>query len=297
MTDSAIYEKIRSRLSNDFILTFVYNDITYKTKFSISNNDNVTIISHNKCINIVLENGEFRGFIEADSEMNQCFEPRLITNSRNKPREKRTTSGDVLQILKTKLALCFPTNIPITLFDDAKRKVETETDEPIYIYISPFNILRGDDAYYEKFGYVSDTINIIKKDIQSFLWKDIVDEGISIMHHYTNWKNGTEGVETKYGDNIKLIDIMKGITWDDEVNFLKEWKVPLSREILRFYVWAKNKDSNVLDNINIFTLNKDDPRWKASEKKLVFKSFEPVLSGGKRKTRRRKYTKKRRDFR
>jgi hypothetical protein len=153
------------------------------------------------------DKGEFIGFIEANSAEKKCFDPILITDPRDAP-EPRTTAADVLQILKTKLGLLFPTDTPITIFDGA-HKPETSS-ETAPTMISPFHVLRGGDAFYEKYGYVSTTINDLKHKLTTFTWGSCTEEAKKIVRDCTG---------KDYDPLMLLMDIMKTINWEMETAF------------------------------------------------------------------------------
>ena len=112
-----------------FLLKFTYNEKEYTTQFEAKHTDNELEIK-NPCVNMLFEyknpNGvsAFVGGIESNSKEKKCFSPMLVTNARTDAKNKvgkRTTAADVLQILKSKLALAFPVNAPVTLNDGAQK--------------------------------------------------------------------------------------------------------------------------------------------------------------------------------
>ena len=263
-----------------FLLEFSYNGRDYKTKFTASHNENQLEVA-NACVNMTYEyivDGKpkhaFIGEIQANSTERSCFEPMLVTNARNKP-GKRTTAADVLQILKTKLALLFPTSTPITINDGARNDMTM---------ISPFHIMRGGDAFYEKYGYVSPAITELKELVKEFTWAECNEEQRSMIKDCTKAED--------YPPEMKLVDIMKTITWEKETKYNTVNERSLSYRIFRWFALIRKQYSFEQTNqfavgtIWEYTLDKDDPRWKRSEADLVFTKFREITAGGKRRTRR-----------
>jgi hypothetical protein len=232
-------------------------------------------------------NGEkrnkFLGRISSDSV---CFKPILKTDDRNKP-GKRTTTADVLQILKTKLGLAFPTasDYPITITDGAINS---------RILISPYHILRGGDAFYEKYGYRSDPITYFKEKIKTFTWSDCNDEITKVIADCTG---GSDWPPEKL-----LMDIMKTISWDAEEAYnnvkgpapKEDYIHPsLSYRVFRHFATIaggipfEETDQFKTDTIWEFTLIRDSAEWRRSNSELVFTNFVPKHAGGYRGKRRR----------
>jgi len=264
-----ISEQIRAFITpkfekKSFKLKFHYNEIDYETIFIVKHTD-IEIELKNNCVDVSYnyESKFFNGYIEADSETKKCFNPILITNARNKA-GKRTTAADVLLIFNTKLGLTLPFEIPITLFDGAQKD---------NIMIAPFNILRGGDAFYEKYGYKSDIINHIKEQIKLFQWKDLTDEQKTIISKVTH---------TNYDDNEFLVDIMKTISWNREKEYLQENEDnKLSYRVLRLFapkfgLTIEDMSQYSIHSIWKFTLDETDPRWIESNSSLIFTGFEVI---------------------
>jgi len=322
MADTAISEAIRAYLTpkiaekpkHGFHLEFVYNGIGYSTYFSALHNDEEISIS-NGCLDMTFEylykgekRNKFVGRIGSDSAKLKCFEPVLTTNARNKPVEgregregrKRTTAADVLQILKTKLGLAFPTasDYPITINDGAINS---------RILISPFHLLRGGDAFYEKYGYESAVISSLKEKIQTFPWSACNDEIRSVITDCTGGK--------EHSGKTLLMDIMRGISWDEEKAYNNvKGKVPdndepdyihpsLSYRVFRHFATIaggipfEKTDQFKTDTIWEFVLNRNSEAWRRCEAELVFTNFMPKHAGGSRKRRQHRKQKQTRSIR
>jgi hypothetical protein len=282
MADAEIGSQIRSFLveqkSQPFALEFMYNNRLYKTVMDASHNLDQIYVS-NKCVGMEYDKGAFIGFIEANSEEKKCFDPILVTDPRGAP-EPRTTAADVLQILKTKLGLLFPTDTPITIFDGA-HKPETSS-ETAPTMISPFHVLRGGDAFYEKYGYVSPVINDLKHKLTTFTWGSCTEEAKKIIRDCT---------DKDYDPSMPLMEIMKTISWDVEVAFNNRSPRSLSYVVFRQFALQEGIPLDATNQWSLFsiwkfTLNRADPRWQRAETSLVFTKFTPLAPGGRRKTRK-----------
>jgi hypothetical protein len=263
---------------NKFELEFTYNGRDYKTQFT-AEHDDMKLEVQNACINMTCEYtvNAFIGEIQADNKERACFTPMLTTNARNKP-GKRTTAADVLQILKSKLALLFPTSSSVQINDGARNDMTM---------ISPFHILRGGDAFYEKYGYSSPAISELKKLIPEFVWSDCNEKIRSIIRDCT-------GVE-EYPAKMPLMDVMKTISWEKETKFNTENERSLSYRVFRWFALLtkgytfEQTNQFAVGTIWEFTLDTADRRWKQAATDLVFTGFREIREGGmrrKRKTRK-----------
>jgi hypothetical protein len=229
---------------------------------------------------------KFIGRISSDSDKLKCFDPILIKDKPDNP-GKRTKTPDVLQILKTKLGLAFhiASDYPITINDGAQKS---------RIMISPFHILRGGDAFYEKYGYRSDPITYFKEKIKTFTWSDCNDEITKVIADCTG---GSDWPPEKL-----LMDIMKTISWDAEEAYnnvkgpvpKEEYIHPsLSYRVFRHFATIaggipfEKTDQFITDTIWEFTLIRESPEWRRSKTELVFTKFVPKHGGGYRGKRRR----------
>ena len=255
-------------------LKFNYNGKSYTTVFTVYHTKEELYVG-NKCLNIDIDFSyyfeyvyktnnffPFGGEIKSNIGNEPCFTPRLVTDSRSIKTIKRTTSVDVLQILKTKLALAFP--IPylhININDDAKKDG---------IKISTFNLMRGGDAIYEKYGYKSRTsMAYLKEAIKSVTWDhEFVNTQKSLISSCTGRDN--------YGPDECIIDILKTVSWDDEK------RCQISSKLFEYFFDKFNTTDDVYDDIWIFTLDQNDERWIHSNNELLFTEFTELIEGGRR---------------
>ena len=282
MADTAIVGQIREFLTPMFekqtcILKFTYNDRLYTTKFTAAHTP-VKIQLANDCVNVSydLVRHEWKGGILADSPERACFDPILTTNARTKV-GKRTTSADVLQILKSKLCLACPVEDPVMIIDQANTPTTM---------ISPFHILRGGDAFYEKYGYHSEAIGKLKEGLQTFTWSDCSPEMKTVIQEFPGMG--------EFPPSRLLTDIMKGVSWEQESDFNGARGSAWSADLLELYAMnTKGYTKEQMDQFSPvtlwkYTLNQEDARWIAANVSMVFTEFTVVASGGSRTRRKRR---------
>lgn len=153
--------------------------------------------------------------------------------------------------------------------------------------ISPFHVLRGGDAFYEKYGYVSTTINDLKHKLTTFTWGSCTEEAKKIVRDCTG---------KDYDPSILLMEIMKTINWGTEMAFNNRSPRSLSYVVFRQFALQQGIPLDVTNQWSLFsiwkfTLNRADPRWQRAEASPVFTKFAPlaltpVVPGGRRKTRK-----------
>lgn len=228
-------------------------------------------------------------YIKANSTENGCFTPVLKTNKSNTNASLHYTATDVLQILKTKLCLLIPTKYPITLNDMARVDA---------VLISSFRILHRQPALYEKYGYISPNLNVLRKVLETIRIRDIEDRTMPELG--LSFKALLEElVKREIHSDEKLLDVYSSVTFEDENKFNKEHQIyseslVFSYQILNIIINIKD-----LDDWTVFTLNPVSEAWRTSDAKLQFTDFKEVSEesttsggGGRRirsRTRRRNY--------
>lgn len=276
--------------SQSFHLTFSYNGIDYRTVFHASHTfeeGQEVIEVDNGCVNMTFGftldltekvfHRDFVGGIQAENgvlgwidleEKKACFQPKLTTDPRTKA-GKRTTAGDVLQTLKTKLARAFPVDgTPVRLIDGIRKEPGSSSGSPTMI--SPFHLVRGGNAYYERFGYRSEQINRLKESIVT--WAECTQPMKDIIQDCT---------KKEYADTQLLTDIMNEISWEDEVAYNETHRPSLSSTVFREFALTKGiseEESSQWRFYNIWTfeLDADSSDWKGYDADLVFTSFTPI---------------------
>lgn len=259
--DAEIIEKLKGIFKDRFHgekackLSFTYNHKRYDFSFTTSNNTHGVSLN-NPCIEIhkTITYG-FDSSISANSESKKCFDPVLVTNARTKP-EPRTKNLDVLQVLKTKLALCFPPKgPPINLFDAARSDT---------VMLSPFSLLRGGPGVYEKYGYTSKEVESLKDFLLHAEWRDLDRASQKLV----------EAIYDEYLPKEQLlqedliVDIMKRVTFDME----NETNSKVSEKLYEWYMGELG-----VPIVSIFyELDADSKEWKEWSAKLVFRELEVV---------------------
>jgi hypothetical protein len=291
MADAGIVAQIRAFLTPEFsnksfTLRFTYNDVMYTTSFKASHaGDTITI--DQGCVTMTLEPAGFVGQIQANSTEKGCFSPTLVSDPRTKV-GKRTTSADVLQILKTKLGLAFPTDTEITIYDGARIVETLEDGSPTMI--SPFHLLRGGPAFYEKYGYSSPIINDLKVKLETFTWSECTEDAKSVI---------LDCRPETHLDGELLTDIMKKISWEDEVAFNNRQERSLSYRVFRQFALKRGvplEDSNQFAPSPVwkFSLDKESPKWIQCDKDLQYVSFMDTTNSSHSTRRRKKRARSRR---
>jgi hypothetical protein len=269
--DTEITEKLTALFETEYTTTkltlkFVYNTKEYSITFD-SDSDSHVVRVINTCLHIgyFKKDTKFSSAIETNSPKKKCFEPILKTNSRNAP-EPRTKNIDVLQVLKTKIALCLPNNdTPIRLFDSAR------SDN---VALSPFSILRGDDGVYEKYGYYSEDIDAIKDVIRATKWKNIAGSKKD-KEEMPVWATIYGGIqmfiESTYEENslgellpdTPLTSIMQKISFEIENTGTASG---VSEQLFEFIAERMGIDTSYIE----YLLNPRSQAWRSWNQKLRF---------------------------
>ena len=97
--------------------------------------------------------------------------------------------------------------------------------------------------------------------------------------------------KTSYENDVLLTDIMKAISWEDEVAYNETHERSLSSTVFREYalfqgISMEQSHQWSFNNIWTFTLNPESEEWKKHDAALIFISFTPSASGGRRKFRK-----------
>ena len=293
--DAEIQERIRALFSQppfsgsqSIHLFFTYKGHPFNTVFTLTNSEEVITFT-NSCIKVYLDrsDSELSTSISKDDEDPSCFTPRLVSSG-----DIKTT--DVLQVLKTRLSLLFPIEEPHTISNVMSLDIATVEDVGD-ISVSVNRILRGQDAYYEKYGYESARITPIKEWIRSLSWESVPSEVKDLI---------LPRLSDPIEPGAKFVEVMKEIPIEED---LDEEGISLS-----FMIWGAlvpwgfeeyKEDKTHLfpqgspDCVWTFTLNSESEAWKAWSQTIQFTDLvllpDPLASenknkkGGRRKTRRK----------
>jgi len=262
-----------------FKLSFTFDKKEYTTMFSVliyPNSPKIKIL--NNCLKIYIRPDILEGSeISSNRGEESCFEPRLVSDRRNKP-GLRVSSTDILQTLKTKLAFCLSPGIDsIPLIDKARiGRIE----------ISKFNILRGKPAIYEKYGYHSESMDIVRGVINGLTWGTLGDNMKQIILDAINKSIIFEPRPLPFEPDTPLTDIMKMISLESE-NTYTYYTNPSSIIFNSIFMNIEH-DEDYEEAMHTYILKKEDPIWKSWDSRLLFTGFEIITSAGSRSRTQRK---------
>ena len=306
-------------------LTFTFNGEEYHITFN-SSRTKYGYALESGCIDVYYEKNRknprepkrITGGIHANIGNPACFTPRLESHRNNKNSSK-ARSTDVLQTLKTKLSLLLIRadneysggdsaaaagaaeggggSAEASAAEPAEMPVVELTDVAIKdgISISKFKLLRGGDALYEKYGYVSPLLNKIMP-----LYKELTF-GEFFRNIYSRSKSAEltwqEIIRLKLisreelAEDVKFFTLMNKISWEMEKNNIIETQristvlfgVIAQYLLGKIHIIAKTQD------IFTFTLDPDSAAWKTYNSMLVFTGIDipPPAEGGRRRKRGR----------
>jgi len=267
-------------------LFFTYKGHPFNTVFTLSNTEELITFT-NHCIKVYFNRAgpELSTSISKNDEDPACFTPRLVSSG-----DIKTT--DVLQVLKTRLSLLFPTEDPHTISNVMSLDIATIEDVG-NISLSVNRILRGQDAYYEKYGYESARITPIKLWIRSLSWESVPSEVKDLI---------LPRVSDPIEPGATFVEVMKKIPIEED---LDEEGISLS-----FMIWGAlvpwgfeeyKEDKTHLfpqgspDCVWTFTLNPESEAWTAWSQTIQFTDLvllpdslvAPGKNARKRRTRRK----------
>jgi hypothetical protein len=229
---------------------FAYHNKAYSLNF-ISNSNKHIVKLYNECVNLVYdkESEKVSSMISANSAEKKCFEPILLTNARNKPGH-RIKNIDVLQVLKSKLALCLPTEgRKLQLYDTAQSGV---------VGLSSFSIMRGGDGVYEKYGYSSEPINEFKKKIPKLRFDQLK----------TSIQKDIERVYLEYLPEEPLLYNGSVMEILQKIPFEVENKTIVSEKVFNWMIEDAGYENQ--DKVVTYYLDTESAAWKQWNKKLLF---------------------------
>jgi hypothetical protein len=267
---------IKSKKQGKIKIDFESGSKKLSTVFDIKVNSPYFSIINN-CIGIdILDNSnEITSYIHKNSYKIPCFTPRLESNSYNINTSIRRTSTDILQVLKSKLILCIPGIENVHLIDEARINK---------IYISNYNILRGKNGIYEKYGYKSKLFNKLKEVIKTLKWRDI-----NTVEFFYSYKAGSrnivklidyfEQIGKKVNEDDSIINIMKTIPFEED-NIHN-----ITSHVISAIIMLINID---IDETRSFILDTTSDEWKKWNSEFKITNFEVLKQGGYRKTKKNK---------
>lgn len=307
MGDEGVQEQIRSqflRLFNEtgdqnFRLVFQIAGREYSAKLHVSVSVQPTYfifdINIGSCLKSTVsfpKNGSpgyFDSSIELNTPQKACFAPTLVGNRENPNISLRYTNTDVLQILKTKLTylMPLPKNFQMRIADHAVSN---------YVCITDFNILRGKDPFYKKYGYVYQRIGELQEFVRGVKWKDIMEKDYPKVREpfYIVFKRIT-GID--YDPNDSIETVMKTISFEKESSFnlalIKEYE----RHILKVSIktsdiYISTAVLNVISRLEGYPKglpsilqepyhDPTSPEWIAASARIQLMNFEDIVNNPK----------------
>lgn len=271
------------------ILTFTIGGKTYSTPCNFSDAGLDT-----GCIEI---NEIMESEISANSVEKKCFTPVLLKE--NLPKE--VTQTDILQVLSTKLKFILAEikdneneyELRVMLHDVARI---TPTKTPFSLW----RLLRGEPTLYEKYGYISPSVDSFRRDViyAPITWKEIKDilfempDGEKMDFVSILLKMGAP----EFHDDEPIYEYMRKINYEDSDKYKERLRINKDttiKETLPGFIFRAIENVKGKDKMPWFTFSvgKDSDIWKAWDNKMVFVSFEPKgVSGGRRRSGRRRRT-------
>ena len=156
-------EKDEGYSSFNFTLSIRYNQFIYRSTFEVTYDGTLNI--QNGCLQVSFGNEGYVSHVDANSPAKRC-----IVRAGHPYLERGTK--DVVTVLLTKFALNMPNKDGEDIYlQDAAKIPGTNT------YLSPFNLVRGGDATYVKYGYTSTgSYDQLKEIISDFTFMDLNDD-------------------------------------------------------------------------------------------------------------------------
>ena len=170
---------------------------------------------------------------------------------------------DVLAVLDGKLSALLPTDTPHKIVD-----VMTGDDDSS---ISVNRVLRGGDAYYEKYGYRSPFMDYLKRGIRALAWGDLSPDMQRLFV-------GTAAAAAAFPSEMPFTEVMKTQPYDKtHIHLAAHPFNQLTRVGKPIDAW-------------IFTLDEDSAEWADWSHRLLFTNviITEKAVGGRRRTHKRR---------
>jgi len=268
------------------------------------------------------EPNKFDSMIQANSTSRGCFSPILVSNRNNPNASQRIVSTDVLLILKTKLQYLIPNpfRAPITLIDLANIKNVRMTPFNILRGKAPFYQKYG--YTYPNLQIILSTLPTITwgnvRSLPYFIRKPAtIFEKVSSLLYFRRKEKGNKNIVTYeeiittltgkvYEDSTPIMEIMKQISFDMESKhnqtFIERYapdtlglmtnQLNLSESLVKIIALQNYTDKNFPPDDSTypyFAIHRPESvEWKSNSAKLQLLEFEPVSTGGRLNTTRRK---------
>jgi hypothetical protein len=312
------YYKTPEEPSAKYKLTFTFDDREYSTIFTFSE-DGFT----NGCIGVdynPYDESDISSFIKSNSLDMKCFTP--VLSKDNLPRD--VTQTDILQVLISKLKFIYLGSNTISLINDAYVP-NPKTGKRFTEQFSKWRLLRSEPTLYEKYGYIIShkasnfnensprpdlDLDEYRSKLSELTWKDIKDdkihpridetlESIWMKQYEPPLPNETIPTFMKrlsLEDLEKLrIEIPQFKTVEDELierEKLERQGILPEFQHLTYKYTIVGVIMNILEKRGIvfpglvLMLHKYSEKWNNWNRRLVLRSFDPILGkGGNRRLR------------
>jgi hypothetical protein len=278
--EKAIQDKFKENFkpSEKYKLTFTFEGTDNKTKeYSTIFKFNYSGITNN-CITISYTDDTdattVSSMIQSNTTYRNCFTPNLHIKN-NLPTDR--TQTDILQVLNTKLKIILRhPEEEITLMDAAA--VKDSTNVRISVPFSNWRAVRGEEPIYVKYGYFSESFNIISKFARENHWRRIKDKEYKGKKIQDLWIAVYPCVEIGHDDTIAKVMKKMG---DKQSEKSSEIVMAVFKTITNELA-NNNRYSRMFPNVlAMFTLDKTSSKWQYWDKLLKIKSFEPDKSDAK----------------
>ncbi len=256
---SDVFDK---KLNTTVFLKFKIKGHTYKTLLNTTYEDDIdlgepslVVSSLSKddipCISLTHfyhrtkpDDNFFESLIQSNSSEKECFQPTLVSRRGDAP-ETRLTATDVLQVLATKLRLCFPNHAEPILNDLATVDM---------VRITPYKVLRGEKGIYEKYGYTSATLDAVKRGLTNVLWSAIRNEIDYVLHgtKHTLEERITTITGKVFSNNTPITYIMSQISFEAENESNRAVYNALGDALNDGTL--RNTNTPALDSLNVFIM-------------------------------------------
>jgi hypothetical protein len=206
----------------------------------------------NKCITIAGD----ETYIQANSPEKACFEPTLVSEPVGSA--DRITSTDILQIVKTKLLLAQPGRDPRNIGLSDAAKIQD-------VSISPFNLLRGKRAIYEKYGYEHPHMSAILAAIEGARWGDVAS---AKFHHGATFESAyREMMGSSPAPETPIREALKPLPLEAEAKYIRDHVDPKQKLFRTSPSFSRGVLENILARAKLdypyaYVLNLESEAWR-----------------------------------
>ena len=289
MTAATASSDVEEKLKDAFVGLRTNKSVrSYNLRFTMDGKEFTTLF-HIMTLDHPLTNGcisigkNLASSISSNSPEKGCFTPTLSKDTL----PAGVSQTDMLQTLSTKLKFAVSPDSPVMTISDVARLVNPATGEKYPSSISLWRLLRGEFTLYEKYGYTSPELDVMRARIGAATWRDV--KGFSIF--------GREPLEAfvareypgHFEDDKLITESMKEISYEEANRVTVRHALPALGYVTIINLLATALGlKGGLPGLSVY---RDSPIWRRWDARLLFLSFEEVTGargGARRRTRRRK---------